>query len=52
MGFDYIMKAPLLLSCCGLFVFGFRISFFVGSSFLGFFLSVVVQQLVVLLEFL
>ena len=32
-GFDYIMKASLLLSHCGFFfVFGYRISFLVGSS--------------------
>ena len=33
MGFDYITKAPLLLSLCGFFfVFGWKISFLVGSS--------------------
>ena len=33
MGFDYIAKAPLLLSRCGfLFVFGCKVSFLVGSS--------------------
>ena len=48
MGFDYIMKVPLLLSCCDFFfAFGYRLSFLVG---LGLF-SVVVQQLVVILVF-
>ena len=33
MGFDYITKAPLLLShCVFFFVFGCRVSFLVGSS--------------------
>ena len=49
MEFDFIVIAPLLPSCCGfLFVFGHRVSFLVGSSQ---FLSMVVQQLVVILVF-
>ena len=44
MGFDYIVKVPLLPSHCGsFFIFGCRISFMVGSRV---FLSIVVQQLV------
>jgi len=48
---DFIAVAPLLLSHCGfVFVSGCRVSFFlVGSR--GFFSSVVVQQLVVILVF-
>ena len=50
MGFDFIAVAPLLLSHCGfVFVSGCRVSFLVGSR--GFFSSVVVQQLVVILVF-
>ena len=45
MGFDFIMIAPLLPSCCGLFfVFGCRASFLVDPT--GF-LLMVIQQLVV-----
>ena len=32
MGFNYILKAPLLLSHCGFFIFGCRLSFLVGLS--------------------
>ena len=32
MGFDYIVTAPFLPSCCGVFVFGCRLSFWKGSS--------------------
>ena len=49
MGFDFIVTAPLLLSHCGFsFVFGCGVSFMVSSSV---FLSMIVQQLVVILEF-
>ena len=43
MGFDFIMIVPLLLSCCGFFVFGHGVSFLVVSSVL---LSMLAQQLV------
>ena len=47
--FDLIVIVPLLTSHCGFFfVLGFRVSFLVGSSI---FLSMVVQQLVVILVF-
>ena len=50
MGFDFIVIAPLLLSHCGFsFVFGCGVSFLVSSSV---FLSMIVQQLVVILVFL
>ena len=49
MGFDFIVFAPLLPSCCGFFVFGHGVSFLVGSSIL---LSMVVQQLVAILVLL
>ena len=50
MGFDFIVIAPLLPSHCGFsFVFGCGISFLVSSSV---FLSMTVQQLVVILVFL
>ena len=46
MRFDFIVIAPLLLSCCGFFfVFGCGVSFLVISSV---FLSMIVQQLVVI----
>ena len=49
MGFDFTMIAPLLLSHCGFsFVFGCGVSFLVSSSV---FLSMIVQQLVVILVF-
>ena len=49
MGFDFIVIAPLLLSHCGFsFVFGCGVSFLVSSSV---FLSMIVQQLVVILVF-
>ena len=51
MGFDLIVIVPLLSSCCGfLFIFGCKVSFF--GRFQHFFLSMVVQQLVVILVFL
>ena len=50
MGFDFIVFAPLLLSHCGFsFVFGCGVYFVVSSSV---FLSMIVQQLVVILVFL
>ena len=50
MGFYFIVIVPLLLSHCGFsFVFGCRVSFLVSSSV---FLSMIVQQLVVILVFL
>ena len=50
MGFDFIVIAPLLPSHCGFsFVFGCGVSFLVTSSV---FLSVIVQQLVVILVLL
>ena len=49
MGFDFIVIAPLVLSHCSFsFVFGCGVSFLVSSSV---FLSMIVQQLVVLLVF-
>ena len=49
MGFDFTVVAPLLPSHCGFsFVFGCGLSFFVSSSV---FLSMIVQQLVVILVF-
>ena len=49
MGFDFIVIAPLLLSHCGLsFVFACGVYFLVSSSV---FLSMIVQQLVVILVF-
>ena len=49
MGFDFIVIAPLLPSHCGFsFVFGCGVSFLVSSSV---FLSMIVQQLVVILVF-
>ena len=49
MGFDLIVIAPLLRSHCGFsFVFGCGVSFLVSSSV---FLSMIVQQLVVILVF-
>ena len=49
MGFDFTVIAPLLLSHCGFsFVFGCGVSFLVSSSV---FLSMIVQQLVVILVF-
>ena len=50
MGFDFIVIAPLLPPHCGFsFVFGCGVSFLVSSSV---FLSMIVQQLVVILVFL
>ena len=50
MGFDFTVIAPLLQSHCGFsFVFGCGVSFLVSSSV---FLSMIVQQLVVILVFL
>ena len=50
MGFDFTVIVPLLLSHCGFsFVFGCGVSFVVSSSV---FLSMIVQQLVVILVFL
>ena len=50
MGFDFTVIAPLLPSYCGFsFVFGCGVSFLVCSSV---FLSMIVQQLVVILVFL
>ena len=50
MGFDFILIVPLLPSYCGFFfVFGCGVSFLVSSSV---FLSMTVQQLVVILVFL
>ena len=46
MGFDFIMIVPLLPSHCGFFVFGWGLSFLVGSTVL---LSMVVQKLVAIL---
>ena len=49
MGFDFTVIAPLLPSHCGFsFVFGCGVSFLVSSSV---FLSMIVQQLVVILVF-
>ena len=49
MGFDFIVIVPLLPSHCGFsFVFGCGVSFLVSSSV---FLSMIVQQLVVILVF-
>ena len=49
MGFDFIVIAPLLLPHCGFsFAFGCGVSFLVSSSV---FLSMIVQQLVVILVF-
>ena len=49
MGFDFIVIVLLLPSHCGfLFVFGCGVSFLVSSSV---FLSIIVQQLVVILVF-
>ena len=49
MGFDFTVIAPLLASHCGFsFVFGCGVSFLVSSSV---FLSMIVQQLVVILVF-
>ena len=49
MGFDFTVIVPLLLSHCGFsFIFGCGVSFFVSSSV---FLSVIVQQLVVIMVF-
>ena len=49
MGFDFIVIVPLLPSHCSFsFVFGCRVSFMVSSSV---FLSMIVQQLVVILVF-
>ena len=49
MGFDFTVLAPLLPSHCGFsFVFGCGVSFLVSSSV---FLSMIVQQLVVILVF-
>ena len=49
MAFDFTVIALLLLSHCGfLFVFGYGVSFLVSSSA---FLSMIVQQLVVILVF-
>ena len=49
MGFDFTVIAPLLSSHCGVsFVFGCGVSFLVSSSV---FLSMIVQQLVVILVF-
>ena len=49
MGFDFTVIAPLLLSHCGFsFVFGCDVSFLVSSRV---FLSMIVQQLVVILVF-
>ena len=48
-GFDFVTTAPFLPSSYGFFfVFGCRVSFWVGSSI---FLLMVVQQLVVILVF-
>ena len=49
MGFDFIVIAPLLPSHCGLsFAFGCGVSFLLSCSV---FLSMIVQQLVVILVF-
>ena len=49
MGFDFAVIVPLLPSHCGFsFVFGCGVSFLVSSSV---FLSMIVQQLVVILVF-
>ena len=49
MGFEFTVIAPLLLSLCGFsFVVGCGVSFLVSSSV---FLSMIVQQLVVILVF-
>ena len=49
MGFDFTLIAPLLPSHCGFaFVFGCGVSFLMSSSV---FLSMIVQQLVVILVF-
>ena len=49
MGFDFTVTVPFLLSHCGFsFVFGCGVSFLVSSSV---FLSMIVQQLVVILVF-
>ena len=49
MGFDFTVIAPLLPSHCGFsFIFGCGVSFLVSSSV---FLSMIVQQLVVILVF-
>ena len=49
MGFDFTVIVPLLPSHCGFsFVFGCGVSFLVSSSV---FLSMIVQQLVVILVF-
>ena len=49
MGFDFIVIAPLLPSHCGFsFVFGCGVSFLLSSSV---FLSMIIQQLVLLLHF-
>ena len=34
MGFDVTAVVPLLQFCCGFFIFGYRVSFLIGSSLL------------------